>query len=61
MSHEIRTPMNSIMGITDLLLEDSKDVHQLDKLNSIRYAADLLLVILNDTLQTQVLKKGILN
>lgn len=58
MSHEIRTPMNSIMGITDLLLEDIKDVQQLDKLNSIRYASDLLLVILNDILHIASIEEG---
>ncbi len=58
MSHEIRTPMNSIMGITDLLLEDTNDVHQLDKLNSVRYAADLLLVILNDILHIASIEEG---
>src|SRR5690606_26473313 len=50
MSHEIRTPMNSILGLTDLLLEDVAESKSHDKLQSIKYAADVLLVIINDIL-----------
>lgn len=59
MSHEIRTPMNAIMGITDLLLEDSAFTGiSLENLKSIRYSADNLLVIINDILDFSKIEAG---
>jgi len=58
MSHEIRTPMNSIIGLTDLLMEEIKDTVSFDKLQSIKYAADLLLVIINDILDIASIEEG---
>lgn len=58
MSHEIRTPMNSIMGLTELLQEEVKDKEALDKLQSIRYSADILLVIINDILDLASIEEG---
>lgn len=58
MSHEIRTPMNSIMGLTELLQEEVNDKEALDKLQSIRYSADILLVIINDILDLASIEEG---
>lgn len=58
MSHEIRTPMNSILGLTDLLLEDVSESKSHDKLQSIKYAADVLLVIINDILDISSIEEG---
>lgn len=58
MSHEIRTPMNSIMGLTELLQEEITDKEALDKLQSIRYSADILLVIINDILDLASIEEG---
>lgn len=58
MSHEIRTPMNSILGLTDLLLEDVNESKSHDKLQSIKYAADVLLVIINDILDIASIEEG---
>ncbi len=59
MSHEIRTPMNAIMGITDLLLDDSAFTGtSLKNLKSIRYSADNLLVIINDILDFSKIEAG---
>ena len=59
MSHEIRTPMNAIMGITDLLLDDSTFTGtSLENLKSIRYSADNLLVIINDILDFSKIEAG---
>ena len=58
MSHEIRTPMNSILGLTDLLLEDVAESKSHDKLQSIKYAADVLLVIINDILDIASIEEG---
>jgi signal transduction histidine kinase/ActR/RegA family two-component response regulator len=58
MSHEIRTPMNSIIGLTDLLLEEARSSESLDKLQSVRYSADILLVIINDILDLASIEDG---
>lgn len=59
MSHEIRTPMNAIMGLTDLLLDDSIFTGTaLENLKSIRYSADNLLVIINDILDFSKIEAG---
>ncbi len=58
MSHEIRTPMNSILGLTDMLLEDVTESKSHDKLQSIKYAADVLLVIINDILDIASIEEG---
>ena len=58
MSHEIRTPMNSILSLTELLEQEIKDADALDKLQSIRYSADILLVIINDILDLASIEEG---
>lgn len=50
MSHEIRTPMNAIMGMSQLLSETELSDKQKQYLNSIQFAADNLLALINDVL-----------
>ncbi len=50
MSHEIRTPMNSIIGFTELLLDEPLGPVQKDYLETIRINGDALLTIINDIL-----------
>ncbi len=61
MSHEIRTPMNSIMSLTELLESEIKGSEALDKLQSIRYSAEILLVIINDILDLASIEEGKIN
>lgn len=51
MSHEIRTPLNSIIGFTDLLLEDSSlNARQRRQIGLVHTSGEALLTVLNDVL-----------
>ncbi len=58
MSHEIRTPMNAIVGFTDLLLTSNFSGQDMEYLNTIKYSADNLMVILNDILDFSKIEAG---
>ena len=58
MSHEIRTPMNSILGMTDLLLEQPLDPAHYKLLRSVSGAAQSLMAILNEILDVSKLESG---
>jgi signal transduction histidine kinase/DNA-binding response OmpR family regulator len=61
MSHEIRTPMNAILGMTYLALKTSPSPKQADYLSKIKAAAEALLGIINDILDTSKIEAGKLN
>lgn len=50
MSHEIRTPLNGILGMTEVLLDESRESAVVEKLNIVQRSGQLLLSIINDIL-----------
>jgi CheY-like chemotaxis protein len=50
MSHEIRTPMNAVIGLTNYMIGDNPKKGHVDVLNTLKFSAENLLVILNDIL-----------
>lgn len=58
MSHEIRTPMNAVIGVTHLLMQNSPRPDQLENLNTLKFSAENLLVIINDILDYNKIESG---
>lgn len=59
MSHEIRTPLNSIIGFSDLLLDDvSLNLVQKRYLDQVKNAGGALLTVVNDILDFSKLDAG---
>ncbi len=57
MSHELRTPLNAVLGLIDILRDDSNR-HQLELLEQMENSAELLLVIINDVLDLSRVESG---
>lgn len=49
-SHELRTPMNGILGLTELLLDTNLTAEQREDLGLVKFSANSLLTVVNDTL-----------
>ena len=58
MSHEIRTPMNAIVGMAKLLLDTDPSTKQLEYINSINFASDSLLSLIDDILDFAKIDAG---
>ncbi len=57
-SHELRTPMNAILGMVDLALQKQVNSPARDFLRTAKESADLLLVLLNDLLDSAKIEAG---
>lgn len=49
-SHELRTPLNSVIGITELLIEDNPEERQKENLKILQFSAQDLLSLINNVL-----------
>lgn len=58
MSHEIRTPMNSVIGFTELLVNEITNPIHRDYLNSIQKGGIALLAIIDDILDLSKIEAG---
>jgi signal transduction histidine kinase/DNA-binding response OmpR family regulator len=61
MSHELRTPMNSIIGVSEMMLEDARDAgrdQEVGRLQRVLRAAQHLLAIINDILDLSKIEAG---
>lgn len=58
MSHDMRTPLNAIIGFTDLALRHPEEGKNLDYLKKIKSSGDLLLGLINDTLELSKIESG---
>ena len=58
MSHEIRTPMNAVVGLSELIIEESRGKKMYDYACNIKSAALNLLSIINDILDLSKVEAG---
>jgi signal transduction histidine kinase len=58
MSHEIRTPLNGLMGMLQILRDDLKDASHAESLETMDRSANILLKLLNDTLDYSKIEVG---
>lgn len=58
MSHEIRTPLNAIIGLSEVLVEDSLNDEQKNHLDIIRQSAQNILILINDILDFSRIESG---
>jgi signal transduction histidine kinase/CheY-like chemotaxis protein len=61
MSHELRTPLNAIIGLTEMVLEDARDLkraEEVEPLERILRAAHHLLELINDILDLSKIEAG---
>jgi len=58
MSHEMRTPINIITGLTHLLLDEAPRTDQIEHLRTLQFAANNLVVFINDVLDFSKIEAG---
>lgn len=61
MSHEIRTPLNSVIGLSNILLDNNPREDQKEQLNVLLFSANNLLAIVNDILDYNKIEAGKIN
>ncbi len=57
-SHELRTPLYGVVGITNMLLEEHKELENSPHLASLKFSARYLLSLINDVLQINKIEEN---
>ena len=58
MSHEMRSTLNAIIGLTNLLIEESPKPEQLDNLKTLSFSAEHLISLIGDILDLSKIEAG---
>ena len=58
MSHEIRTPLNAVVGLANLLLQQNTDATRTEHLQTLKFSADNLRMLVDDILDFSKLQAG---
>ena len=61
MSHEIRTPINGVIGIANLLMEESLTERQMEYVSTLNFSAQHLLSLVSDILDFSKIEAGSLH
>lgn len=57
-SHELRTPLYGVVGITNMILDEHKELAGSTHLNSLKFSAKYLLSLVNDILQINKIEEN---
>lgn len=57
-THELRTPLYGVIGITDMLVDEHKDLAESPHLKSLKFSAKYLLALVNDVLQINKIEEN---
>lgn len=57
-SHELRTPLYGVVGITNIILDEHKELANSPHLNSLKFSARYLLSLVNDLLQINKIEEN---
>lgn len=60
MSHEIRTPINAVIGMNEIIMRDSKEVETQKYASDIKTAANTLLGLINEILDSSKIDAGMM-
>ena len=58
MSHELRTPLNGIIGVSNLLSQESYMPHQKQSLDILMYSSEHMMTLINDILDYHKIEAG---
>jgi signal transduction histidine kinase/ActR/RegA family two-component response regulator len=57
-THELRTPLYGVVGITNIIIEEHKELANSPHLNSLKFSAGYLLSLVNDLLQINKIEEN---